>query len=62
MILPAKKTVLLLLIVIVFVISGLFLVKNIYNNRVPKSAKLVLFIKNNDYMNGKNKSETLLFI
>lgn len=50
-----KRTVILLFILILFFVSGFFIVKNIYNNRVPRSAKLVWDFENKDYITGKNK-------
>jgi len=38
-----KKSILLLLILVSFFISGLWIAKNINNNQIPKSAKLVMY-------------------
>lgn len=42
MLITGRRTLLLLLILIAFVVLGLWLAKSINNNQIPKSAKLVM--------------------
>jgi len=49
-----KRIAIIILIVLISAVSGLYIAKNIYNNKVPKSAKLVLHLENNGQKLGKN--------
>lgn len=53
-----KRITVIVLILILFAVSGLVIAKSIYNNRMPKSAKLVLHLENNSLITGKNKIVT----
>lgn len=50
-----QKRITIMILVILFMFSGFIIAKNIYYNKVPKSAKLVLHLENNDHITGKNK-------
>lgn len=49
-----NRIAIIILLLMIFAASGLYIAKNIYNNRVPKSAKLVLHLENNGQKLGKN--------
>ncbi|MDK2878356.1 MAG: hypothetical protein PWR06_1072 [Thermoanaerobacteraceae bacterium] len=53
-----KRITIIILIAMLFAVSSFLIVKSIYYNKVPKSAKLVLHLENNDYITGKNKIVT----
>lgn len=53
-----RRIALIITILILFVVSGLLITKNIYYYRMPKSAKLVFHLKNNSQLKGKNKIVT----
>lgn len=52
-----KKTVFMLLVLGVFLISSLFVVKNLNDNEPPKSAKLVYDLPNNGFHRKNIKKE-----
>lgn len=40
-----NKKLVLIIVLLLFLIAGLFVFKSLYNNRIPKSAKLVFMLK-----------------
>lgn len=46
-----KKRFIAIVILLFIVTFGLFVFKNIHENKVPKSAKLVMILKNSDCVN-----------
>ncbi len=54
-----RKTLIVVLIFLFAVASSLFVAVKIYKNRVPKSAKLVLYLENKDSLIGENKIVTI---